>query len=217
MTVTHLFEKYRPRRIAEVVLLPDDREAFQSFIGRGHAPHILLVGPPGVGKTSVGMALVSDLNWRIMQKNAAAYTNIEAVRTEITDFAIPPSAILEFLITDHRHRCVFLDEADQIPAKAQAALRGVMEEAAATGYSNFILTANNGDNIDPAIRSRCAVFDFTYRDPADREIIEGAFRERIGMILDAEGLEPDLDVIDRCLRKHGLDFRAVLNEIQKHT
>ena len=119
--------------------------------------------------------------------------------------------------TDHRHRCVFLDEADQIPAKAQAALRGVMEEAAATGYSNFILTANNGDNIDPAIRSRCAVFDFTYRDPADREIIEAAFQERIGMILDAEGLEPDLDVIDRCLRKHGLDFRAVLNEIQKPT
>jgi hypothetical protein len=30
--LTHLFEKYRPRRIAECVLLPHDREVFESFI-----------------------------------------------------------------------------------------------------------------------------------------------------------------------------------------
>ena len=83
MTVTtHLFEKYRPRRIAECVLLPDDRTSFELFIAKGNAPHILLVGPPGVGKTSVAMALADDLNWEVMKKNAAAYADIEAVRNQ---------------------------------------------------------------------------------------------------------------------------------------
>jgi DNA polymerase III delta prime subunit len=213
---THLFEKYRPRRIAECVLLPGDRTVFESFIARENAPHILLVGPPGVGKTSVAMALANDLNWEVMKKNAAAYTNIDAVRTEIAQFALPPSH-LPLFDAEERHRCVFLDEGDHIPAKAQAALRGITEEAAATGHANFIFTANDGNNIDTAIRSRCAVFDFSYPEPADREIIMAGFRDRTVEIFEAEGLEPNGEKIDRLLERYGLDFRAVLNEIEKHT
>jgi DNA polymerase III delta prime subunit len=147
--------------------------------------------------------------------SVAAYTNIEAVRTEIAEFATPPAG-LPWLI-DPRHRCVVLDEADHIPSKAQAALRGIMEEAAATGESNFTLTANEIGKIDAAIRSRCAVFDFSYSNSADREAITSAFRNRIATILDAEGLEQDQTLIDHILNRHGLDFRAALNEIQRRT
>jgi DNA polymerase III delta prime subunit len=213
---THLFEKYRPRRVSEAVLLLGDRESFESFIAKGNAPHILLVGPPGVGKTSVAMALADDMKWQVMKKNAAAYADIEAVRTKIAQFALPPSH-LPLFDAEERHRCVILDEGDHIPSKAQAALRGIMEEAAATDHSNFILTANDGNKIDPAIRSRCAVFDFSYSEPTDREIITSAFRDRMVTILDNEGLESDGEMIDRLLKKHGLDFRAALNAIQKYT
>jgi DNA polymerase III delta prime subunit len=54
-----------------------------------------------------------------------------------------------------------------------------MEKAAATDHSNFVLTANDGNKIDPAIRSRCSVFDFSYSDPAVREAITSGFRVRI--------------------------------------
>ena len=90
-----------------------------------------------------------------------------------------------------------------------------MEDAAATDHSNFILT--DGNKIDTAIRSRCAVFDFSYSAPADRTIITSCFRGRIIGVLEAEGLEPNGDMIDRLLERHGLDLRAVLNEIEKHT
>jgi len=162
------------------------------------------------------MALANDMQWQFMKKNAAAYANIEAVRTEIAEFAVPPSH-LPLFDAEERHRCVILDESDHIPPKAQAALRGIMEEAAATDHSNFILTANEGNKIDAAIRSRCAVFDFSYSNPADREAITSAFRNRIATILDAEGLKHDQTLIHHILNRHGLDFRAALNEIQRRT
>ena len=213
-----LFERYRPKHIAEVVLLPSDRKTFERFIAKGNAPHILLIGPPGVGKTSVALALANDLNWRVMRMNAAAYTNIEAVRTEIAQFALPPThGPLPFVFEDdQRHRCVFLDEADHILKNAQAALRGIMEAAAEANHCNFILTANDAEKIDPAIRSRCAVFDFSHSDRTGREIIELAYRERIANIFDTEGFEADPEVIDRLIRRHFPDLRAILNEIQKH-
>ncbi len=40
--VTHWFEKYRPRQIAECVLLPDVKDQFRSFVAKGHCPHLLL-------------------------------------------------------------------------------------------------------------------------------------------------------------------------------
>ena len=106
------------------------------------------------------MALANGMRWTVVKKNAAAYTNIDTVRTEIASYAITPNATLAwFLGEDDPHYCFMLDEADHIPIKAQAALRGLMEEAAKGGHCDFVLTANDGSKIDPAIRSRCAVFD----------------------------------------------------------
>lgn len=210
-----LSERYRPKEIADCVLLPEVREAFQRFISKDCAPHILLLGPPGVGKTSLALALATATKWEVIVENAAAYANVEAVRTEIRDFALTTFSFHSLL--GGGHRCLILDEADHIPARAQAALRGIMEEAAANGDSTFILTANDEKKIDPAIRSRCAVFDFSYSDPNEKELMTKLYRERIANILEAEGLEPDGQVIDRLLAEFFPDLRAILNEVQKHT
>jgi DNA polymerase III delta prime subunit len=214
----HLFERYRPKRIADCVLLPRDRKFFESFIAKKNAPHLLLVGPPGVGKTTVGMALAADMNWQMTKKNAAAYTNIEAVRNEIAALATCRPGLLEALYgVPEPLVCILLEEADHIPIKAQAAMRGMMEDAAAMqDGGTFILTANDGSKIDPAIRSRCAVFDFCYDNSRDREIIKDGYRARITEILEAEGMEADPGMIDRLIERHFPDLRGMLNEMQLH-
>jgi replication factor C subunit 2/4 len=207
--VTHWIEKYRPHHIAECVLLPEVVERFASFVARGHCPHLLLVGPTGIGKTSLAMSLAFEMNWETMRNNAASYANVE-VRDKINEFALPGPTIFE----QERHRCVLLDEADHMPKKLQAALRPTMEECAATGECNFALIANNGTKIDNAVRSCCAVVDFSYSAPVEREVILAAYRRRVREITEMEGVEIDSDAIDQCLQEHGLDFRRILNEIQ---
>ena len=103
-----------------------------------------------------------------------------------------------------------------MPEKAQAALRGVMEEAAATDHSNFIVTANDGKKIHPAIRSRCrSSTSPILMQPTERQSDRASGKDV--KIADAENLELDGEMIDSLLEKHGLDLRAMLNELQKHT
>jgi replication factor C small subunit len=214
VTITHLFEKYRPVHIADIVLLPRIRASLESFLARQHAPHILLVGPPGVGKTTIAMALAKDMNWEIRIKNAAAYINIEDVRTEISEFALPQPTLAPFFGEEQRHHCLVLDEADHIPGKAQAALRGILEEAAQTNHATFILTANDGGKIDQAIRSRCAVFDLSYSTPSDRAQIEPLYQQRLATVLDQEGIRADQATIVAFVERSFPDMRAIFNELQ---
>ena len=87
--------------------------------------------------------------------------------------------------TPHTAR-VLLEEADGLTTDAQQALRNVMDERASS--TKFILTANDPDKVDPAIRSRCFAIDLA--DTPDEE------RSRIlSKILKAEGIPVDPAVV----------------------
>src|SRR6266536_2143801 len=81
--------KYRPSHIADCVLPPDLRDRLEGIVKQGQSPHLLLAGPPGVGKTTVALALCNDLGWRVWFKNASLHGRIENVRDEIAGFAQP--------------------------------------------------------------------------------------------------------------------------------
>lgn len=157
-------EKYRPKKLDDIVQQEEIIKVLKNTIKTGQLPHLLLFGPPGTGKTSTCLAIAMQLfgphiiNDRIVELNASDDKGIGIVRNKILDFA-------KFAIgsKDPNYPCpdykiVILDEADAMTSDAQAALRKVMEEK--SSITRFFIICNYKNQILDPISSRCAQFRF---------------------------------------------------------
>lgn len=147
-------EKYRPKKVMDVI--SDSSQKIANYLVEPlKIPNFLLYSTvPGTGKTSLGKAIINELQCDYTIINSSDDRTIETVREKIKEFASVKSS------NPNLKRCVMLDEVDGANAFFQNALRGIMEF-----YSNncfFILTANNRNHIIEPIQSRCVLIPFSY-------------------------------------------------------
>ena len=140
-------EKYRPQTIEELCLDADVKNLIKTYADQKEIPNLLLVGKPGIGKTSLARIIIKDLlQCQFLYINASDENGIDTVRHKINSFAQTKSL-------DGGIKIIVLDEADGLTEVGQRALRNTMEEYAK--YTRFILTANQLHRIIPALQSRC--------------------------------------------------------------
>jgi DNA polymerase III delta prime subunit len=200
-------EKYRPNIVDDCILPLRLKTFFNEQLANGELQNLLLIGTPGVGKTTVAKALCRQLGADVLFLNASEQGGIEILRTQIRSFASSMG------FSDANHRCVILDEADYLnPSSTQPALRGFLEEFARN--CRFILTANFGNRILDPIKSRCAVVDFTLSKDEKLECIV-AFNKRILWILENENVSYDKVSVADVIKKFFPDYRKILNELQR--
>ena len=150
-------EKYRPRKLEDVVGQDGIIERLQAYVKTRNVPHLIFAGPPGTGKTTSALAMAMELfgeSWKqnFYELNASDERGIGIVRGKIKDFArTAPIGKTQFKI-------IFLDEADSLTSDAQAALRRTIEKY--THICRFILSVNYSSKIIEPIQSRCTVFRF---------------------------------------------------------
>lgn len=126
-------EKYRPKSLADMVGNEDIISRFKIISRNGNMPHLLLAGPPGIGKTTSILCLASQLlppeslAEAVLELNASDDRGLEVVRSRIKAFASKRLALPE-----GRHKIVVLDEADSMTPGAQQALRRIMEVYSST-------------------------------------------------------------------------------------
>jgi replication factor C small subunit len=155
-------EKYRPKKLKDVVNQREIINSISNLIKSPDIPHMLFSGPAGVGKTTTALCIAMELlgpEWRknTLELNASDERGIKMVRERVKEFAASVK-----LATDNefgKPKIIILDEADEMTSEAQTALRRIIEDSAKT--TRFIIICNYISQIIEPIQSRCVVFRFT--------------------------------------------------------
>jgi len=205
-------EKYRPECIADVILPARLKQPFVDMVKDGNIPHLMLSGASGVGKTTVAIAMCTELQAEYTIINGSEDGNIETLRTTVRDFASGMSMM------PCPYKIVIMDEADKLTSATQHALRGFLEEFSVN--CRFIFTCNHKTQIIPALHSRCTSIDFSFTG-SELQLMAGTFMSRLCTILDDNSIVYDKKSVAQLIKIHlksgRPDWRKIINECFRYS
>lgn len=201
-------EKYRPKKLKEVVDQKEIIKGISNLIKSPDIPHMLFAGPSGVGKTTTALCIAMELlgeEWRknTLELNASDERGIKMVRERVKEFAasIKLADDKEF----GKPKIIILDEADEMTSEAQTALRRIIEDSART--TRFIIICNYLSQIIEPIQSRCVVFRFR-RLPKEDVI------DHLKMICEQQKAKYEEKALAQIYEATGGDLRHSINIMQ---
>jgi len=197
-----LWEKYRPKTLEDIILLPRIRQHFENGITKNY----IFSGHYGTGKTSLARILIGKYtkDKAFLEINSSLYTSIETLRSDVEKFC-KTQPMLE---TDDPIKYIFLDEFERVSSQYQDALKAFIEQY----HKNvrFILTTNHLNKISDGIKSRFTIIDFDCKDHTEEKFLKQEIYKRItNQISKEEEFSISKDDLVTLINKKFPDFRGM--------
>lgn len=199
-------EKYVPSSLSTIVGNPEAMTEIRLWANgwKQGAPQkpLLLVGPPGIGKTVSAYALAKEFGWSLVEFNASDTRDKETVEKVVMGAALNASFTGNL-------RLVLLDEIDGIHGNEDkgglSAILNVLRE----GKNPIILTANDiyGDKRLAGIRSYARVLQL-------RKIPYPTIAKFLRDVAEKEKMDYDALSINELAKNSSGDMRAALLDLQ---
>ena len=190
--------KLRPKKLADVIgqsHLIGDGKVLTNLVKNNKLFSMILYGNPGIGKTSIAISIVEELNIRYRMLNAAINNKKDF------DIVVEEAKMYNGIV-------LIMDEIHRLNKDKQDLLLPYLESGLITLIG--MTTANPYHAINPAIRSRCQIFEL--KSLNDLDIEKAIFKVIDSNILD--NLVVDEDVIKYIINNSNNDLRYVYNLIE---
>ncbi len=195
-------EKYRPQRLIDLIGNEDARKSFVEWFKKwrkGTKP-LLLVGPPGIGKTTMANLASRDFNFDMISLNASDVRNKKNIQ-EILEPVLGNQTVLG-------QPMIFIDEVDGIHGRSDyggvEALINILKESTIP----IILAANNGSS-DKMKKIKKVVKTIVLRPLPPRLL-----RLYLNMILEKENAKINPGILIKLISESNGDIRSMLNSSQ---
>lgn len=201
-------EKHRPKSIDQIVGNSDQLRMIEKWIlsWKNRIPGkraVLLIGPPGTGKTASIGALANDLDMEIVEFNSSDKRNKGSIETLVWRAASQQTL-------DGRPRIILLDEVDGLSGTSDRGGIGAIIKVIKSSVHPILMTANDPDS--PRLKDLykiCHVYNF---EPIDSD----GMSEVLTRIAKLNQAEVSQDIIDQIIENSAGDLRAAISDLEAY-
>jgi replication-associated recombination protein RarA len=194
-----LAEKHRPRTIAEFAGLDKQRKILSKFQQNPYASSCLFVGASGVGKTSLALALASEMGAEVH------HIGSQQCKLDVLENVV---RTCQFVPLNGGFHVVICDEADAMSDAAQKYLLSQLDASEPVMNTIWIFTCNSTDRLEARFLSRCRVLEFSTYGMSD------AIVEYLGRVWLAEGGSGDCPNLKRLVAETKSNVRESLMKLE---
>ena len=161
-----LAERYRPHSLDEFIGLADVKKVMAKYVARPYPTSWIFLGPPGVGKTCMGLFLAEILNAELHHMTAQSFKVDELQRIRTTCQYLPNRSFAPNPELPCKFHLVLTDEVNLGSPDAQNKALSYLDGTDPAPSTIWVWTCNETRTLHERFLSRSKVLNFTVPNDA---------------------------------------------------